>query len=71
MSFLSGLFGGNKRMPVAPPPPPRVGDIAGEAAAREQRYRSKKKYGVDDTMLGSGAAGTSSGVANPGRTMLG
>lgn len=70
MSFLSGLFGGGTKRPTATPPPPRIGDIAGEAAAREQRYRSKRKFGVDDTILtGTAPLGTPS-VSTPRRSSL-
>lgn len=74
MSFLGALFGGGQKPAVTPtPPPPRIGDAAGQAAALQERSRVKKKYGVEDTMLGSPASGTTGGPTPTPRTrtMLG
>lgn len=53
---MSGLFG-SPRTPTPVPPPPDIGDAAEEAAAREEKYRMKRKFGVSDTMLTSGSLG--------------
>ncbi len=62
MSAIGKLFGGggvsdaasNPKITAAPPPTPRIGDAAGEGAAREQRYKIKKRKGLDDSILASG-----------------
>lgn len=51
MTFLSSLFGGGPKTPMPVAPPPKIGDAAGEAAARETRARQLRKFGVEDTMM--------------------
>jgi hypothetical protein len=51
---MSALFGGASAAPAPPPPSPKIGDAVTEAAARENRYRLRKRRGSEDTILGSG-----------------
>lgn len=66
MSFLFPKPKAPQQSPTPAPPPPAIGDAASEAAAREARNRSKKKRGVDSTIL----TGLGSGESNKA-TLLG
>lgn len=73
MSIFSGLFGSSKPQVTQPPPVPKIGDANAEAAAREERYRARSKYGVEDTNLTSGGTGGlgKQGQGQRSRAMLG
>lgn len=69
MSFLFG--GGSKPTPRPPPPNPNIGDAAGEAAARAEGQRLKKRRGADDTILSGTGLGDTGGRSGQPRSTLG
>ena len=71
--------GGGSTQASKPPPVPLIGNLSNEVAVRAYRSRSKKRFGVEDTILtGLGGVGRSlaSGIqraqqtANTVRTTL-
>lgn len=53
MSFGSA----SQQQPRTPPPVPLIGSLGNEVAVRMARMRSKKRYGHEDTVFGSGGVG--------------
>lgn len=68
MSFLFGKK--EQQQPMPTPAAPRISDAMSEASAREERVRTRRKKGIEDTILtkGLGDASYASSSANPQRT---
>ena len=71
MSVIGKLFGGSTPRVSAPPPAPKISDASGEGAVREFRARTKRKKGVDDTILSSSLGGTQPSTGTVTRAALG